>query len=60
MRIFWSICFILSAVIVNAADTLGIINSDSSSVKNETSLHIYDERLSVLDANTPMDLSYNE
>jgi membrane-bound lytic murein transglycosylase D len=60
MRIFCYICFILSTVITNADDTLFTANPDSSSVENKRPLNIYEARLKILDANTPMDLRYNE
>ena len=41
-------------------DTLLIIKEEIQVEKNNAPINIYDERLRILDANSPMDLAYNE
>ncbi|MBT3621344.1 MAG: transglycosylase SLT domain-containing protein [Flavobacteriales bacterium] len=72
MRKILFIGFVLSVIISNAADTLNVIATDTGVVINaEISANtviakinkpknIYDERLRVLNSNTPMDLVYND
>jgi len=72
MRKILIISFILFAFIGNANDTLHSLHSEThleiDSVINDTIIlsntnkpqNIYDERLRYLNANTPMDLSYND
>ena len=71
MRKVFFISFIFLSVFAYAEDTLYALSSDtvfhSNSLlmniivpSNAQSLNIYEERLRVLDAKSPMDLSYNE
>ncbi len=58
MRIFCYIYFILLISIANADNRLVI--TDTVSLEIDKPLNIYEERLELLDINSPMDLSYNE
>ena len=44
----------------DSVDTLLIIKEEIQVEKNNAPINIYDERLRILDANSPMDLAYNE
>ena len=44
----------------DSVDTLLIVKEEIQVEKNNAPINIYDERLRILDANSPMDLAYNE
>ena len=44
----------------DSVDTLLIVKEKIQVEKNNAPINIYDERLRILDANSPMDLAYNE
>ena len=72
MRIFFLICFIIISQSSFSEDTINIPIADTSLtldtllleqkiiLKEGKPLNIFDERLRVLDNNSPMDLAYNE
>ena len=72
MRAFYFICFIIVSISSFSEDTTHALTPDTAmifdtllmekkiSLNVEKPLNIFDKRLKVLDANSPMDLAYNE